>query len=106
VQGLIAEADEFLEKEADKADPDVVDAALIGQAQRVEHYEIAAYGTARTYARQLGLVQPAKILQQILDQEGATDKKLTKLAEGGINKQAENGGAVRTARSAGAGSNR
>lgn len=90
MQGLIEEGQELIEKEQDKADPAVFDAALIGAAQRVEHYEIAAYGCAVSYAEQLGLTKPAQILQQILNQESATNEKLTALAEGGINQAAQN----------------
>jgi ferritin-like metal-binding protein YciE len=68
--------------------PDVLDAGLIGAAQRVEHYEIAAYGTARTHADLLGLKKVARLLQQTLDEEGATDKKLTQLAESVVNVEA------------------
>jgi ferritin-like metal-binding protein YciE len=64
----------------DDAEDEVRDAGLISAAQRVEHCEIAGYGTARTYAELLGDRQGAKALQQTLDEEGATDKKLTKLA--------------------------
>ena len=60
------------------------DAALIGAAQRVEHYEMAAYGTARTFARILGYDSAADTLQEILNQEGETDRLLTDLAEGGL----------------------
>jgi ferritin-like metal-binding protein YciE len=75
-------------------DPDVRDAALIAAAQRVEHYEIAGYGTVRSFARQLGFGNHADMLQVTLDEEGAADKRLTKIAEGGfiragINQQAE-----------------
>jgi ferritin-like metal-binding protein YciE len=73
----------------EKADPAVRDAGLIAAAQRVEHYEMAAYGCARTYARQLGQQQAASLLQQTLDEEGMTDKKLTQLAESLINLEAE-----------------
>jgi ferritin-like metal-binding protein YciE len=73
----------------EKADPAVRDAGLIAAAQRVEHYEMAAYGTVLTYARQLGQQQAAKLLQQTLDEEGTTDKKLTQLAESLINLEAE-----------------
>jgi ferritin-like metal-binding protein YciE len=66
----------------------VRDAALIGAVQRIEHYEIAAYGTARTHAEMLGYTKAAKLLQQTLDEEGATDKKLTALAESIINVEA------------------
>jgi ferritin-like metal-binding protein YciE len=83
--GIIEEGQEVI-KAGD--DPDVLDAALIGAAQRVEHYEIAAYGCARTYARVLGREGDAQLLQESLDEEGATDKKLTKLAESLINVKA------------------
>jgi len=67
----------------------VADAALIGAAQRVEHYEIAAYGTVRTYARRLGFQDQAQILNQTLQEEGEMDKKLTSLAESCINEEAK-----------------
>lgn len=86
MQGLITEGDEMIKE---KADPAVRDAGLISAAQRVEHYEMAAYGTVRTYARQLGQQQAARLLQQTLDEEGTTDKKLTQLAESMINLEAE-----------------
>jgi ferritin-like metal-binding protein YciE len=86
MQGLIAEGEEMIKE---KADPAVRDAGLIAAAQRVEHYEMAAYGCARTYARQLGQQQAASLLQQTLDEEGMTDKKLTQLAESLINLEAE-----------------
>ena len=86
MQGLITEGEEMIKE---KADPAVRDAGLIAAAQRVEHYEMAAYGTVRTYARQLGQQQAAKLLQQTLDEEGTTDKKLTQLAESLINLEAE-----------------
>jgi ferritin-like metal-binding protein YciE len=78
MQGIVEEGKEVMEEDME---PDVMDAALIASAQRAEHYEIAAYGTLRTYAKLMGEDQAAKILQSILDEEGATDKKLTKLAE-------------------------
>jgi len=81
-KGLIEEGEEAIKE---KMDPDVRDAALINAAQKVEHYEIAGYGTARTFAQQLGYDQVAQILQTTLDEEGATDKKLTQLAESAIN---------------------
>lgn len=87
MEGLIAEAQELLD-EADKADPNVLDAALIGAAQRVEHYEIAGYGTARTFARHLGAKEAVRLLQETLDEEGETDKKLTALAESMVNPDA------------------
>jgi ferritin-like metal-binding protein YciE len=88
MEGLIEEGEEILEEDAD---PDVRDAALIAAAQRVEHYEIAAYGTARTYAQQLGFNNHIELLQRTLDEEGETDKRLTKLAESSVNRHAELG---------------
>jgi len=86
MQGLIAEGEEMIKE---KAEPEVRDAGLIAAAQRVEHYEIAGYGCVRTYASQLGQQQAAQLLQQTLDEEGTTDKKLTQLAERLINLEAE-----------------
>ncbi len=77
MEGLLAEGKEALEE----LDEQNIDAGLIGAAQKVEHYEIAGYGTARTHAELLGLRRVAKLLQQTLDEESATDKKLTALAE-------------------------
>jgi ferritin-like metal-binding protein YciE len=90
MEGLISEGEDVIEQ--DDAEDAVRDAALIAAAQRVEHYEIAGYGTVRTYAKHLGNDKAAKLLQQTLDEEGETDKKLTKLAESGphINKMAKN----------------
>ena len=78
MEGLIEEGSELMKE---KADPEVMDAGLIAAAQKVEHYEIASYGTARTYAQLLGENRIAQSLQQILDQEGQADKKLTQIAE-------------------------
>jgi ferritin-like metal-binding protein YciE len=88
MEGLIEEGKELMEEDAE---PGVLDAGLIGAAQKVEHYEIAGYGTARTYAQMLGNDQAARLLQQTLDEEGATDKKLTKLAVQCINAEAGDG---------------
>jgi len=88
MEGLIEEGEELMEK---RADSDVLDAALIAAAQRVEHYEMAGYGCARTYARLLGLEDDAKLLQKTLDEEGDTDHKLTDLAESVINIEALTG---------------
>ena len=63
----------------------MLDAALIAAAQRAEHYEIAAYGTARAFARQLGNEYAAELLEQTLDEEKAADQKLTMIAEGSVN---------------------
>jgi ferritin-like metal-binding protein YciE len=85
MEGLIAEGKELMEEDIDE---DALDAGLIGAAQKVEHYEIAAYGTARTHAEMLGYRRVAKLLQQTLNEEGATDKKLTQLAESVVNYEA------------------
>jgi ferritin-like metal-binding protein YciE len=85
MEGLIAEGDELLSEDAD---PDVLDAALMSAAQKVEHYEIAGYGCARTYANLLGNKRAVTLLNQTLKEEGATDKQLTNLAEK-INVEAE-----------------
>lgn len=85
MQGLVEEGKEAMEEDAE---PEVLDAALIAAAQRVEHYEIAGYGTVRAYAKLLGDNQAAKLLQQTLDEEGKTDKMLTQLAESTINIEA------------------
>jgi ferritin-like metal-binding protein YciE len=82
MEGIIAEGEEMVEEEAD---PEVKDAGLISAAQRVEHYEIAGYGTARTYAEMLGDNEGAKLLQTTLGEEEQTDQKLTKLAKSSIN---------------------
>ena len=66
------------------------DAAIIGAAQRVEHYEIAGYGTARTYAEMLGHAEAAELLQQTLDEEKETDELLTGLALTSVNVEAQN----------------
>jgi ferritin-like metal-binding protein YciE len=85
MEGLIEEASELLEEDAV---PDVLDAGLISKAQHVEHYEIAGYGTVRTYALTLGEAQHAQLLQQTLDEEEQTDQLLSALAEGSINIEA------------------
>lgn len=85
MEGLIEEGKEVMEEDLDE---NAFDAGLIGAAQKVEHYEIAGYGTARTHAQLLGFSKVAKLLQQTLDEEGLTDKKLTALAESIINVEA------------------
>jgi ferritin-like metal-binding protein YciE len=87
MEGLIEEGNELIKTRA--SEPSVLDAGLIGAAQRVEHYEIAAYGCARTYANQLGYTNAAELLQQTLDEETMTDQNLTMLAEDIINIEAE-----------------
>ena len=86
MEGIIKEGQEMLDA---KADPNVLDAALIGAAQRVEHYEIAGYGTARTFARRLGHERAAELLQRTLDEEGNTDHRLTAIAESMVNRDAQ-----------------
>ena len=84
MEGLIQEGSEVMEEDLEDA---VLDAALIGAAQRVEHYEIAAYGTVCEFARILGETEHASLLEETLDEEKRTDEKLTKLAKE-INAQA------------------
>ncbi|GAC1469463.1 MAG: ferritin-like domain-containing protein [Isosphaeraceae bacterium] len=85
MEGIVIEGEELIEE---KPESSVLDAGLISAAQRVEHYEIAGYGSVRTYAQTLGESEAAKLLQLTLDEEGATDKKLTALAERLINERA------------------
>jgi ferritin-like metal-binding protein YciE len=87
MEGLIEEGSKLLEEEGE---PAVLDALLISAAQRVEHYEIAAYGTAIAFAEQLGLKNVSKTLKQTLSEEEATDKKLSALAESKVNVEASN----------------
>jgi ferritin-like metal-binding protein YciE len=86
MEGLIQEAKELL---AEKPEPNVLDAGLISAAQHVEHYEMAGYGTCRTWARLLGYEKQAQLLQQTLDEEQATDLLLTEIATSQINIDAE-----------------
>ena len=85
MEGLIEEGKEMMGEDMEE---DTMDAALISIAQKIEHYEIASYGTVRTWAQQLGDEQTARVLQQTLDEEGKTDKLLTELAESSINVEA------------------
>lgn len=85
IQGIIAEAEEIME---DFKGTPALDAGLISSGQAVEHYEIARYGTLIAWARQLGLDKAVPLLQANLDEEVATDKKLTKLAETAANAKA------------------
>jgi ferritin-like metal-binding protein YciE len=78
MEGLVEEGREVIEAEGE---PEILDAALIAAAQRVEHYEISAYGTARTFAEYLGHKEAAKLLQESLDEEAAADEKLTTVCE-------------------------
>lgn len=88
MEGLIEEGSELISEDAEDA---VRDAGLIGAAQRVEHYEIAAYGTARALATLLGHHDAADLLGETLEEEKATDEKLTELAESAINVEAAEG---------------
>ena len=85
MEGLIEEGKELLKE---KADPDVLDAGLIGAAQKVEHYEIAAYGSARAFAETLGMKRVAELLEQTLQEEEDADEKLSDLAESEVNEAA------------------
>jgi len=85
MEGLIEEGAKLLEEDLE---PEVLDAAIIAAAQRVEHYEMAGYGCARTFAGQLGYSNAAKLLQQTLEEEAAADEKLTQIAMSHVNEEA------------------
>lgn len=85
MEGLIKEGASLLKEDSE---PDVLDAAIIAAAQRVEHYEMAGYGTARTYAEKLGDYKAADLLQENLEEEAQADRLLSRLAERTINFQA------------------
>lgn len=85
MEGLLKEGEEVLKQ---KGSDDVRDAALIGAAQKVEHYEMALYGTLRTYAEKLGRNDDADLLQQTLQEEERTDRLLTEIATGHVNEDA------------------
>jgi ferritin-like metal-binding protein YciE len=86
MKGLVEEGSEVIDAKGDDA---VRDAALIAAAQRVEHYEMAGYGSARNFAQRLGHVQAAELLQETLNEEGAADHKLTAIAESSVNVSAQ-----------------
>jgi len=86
MEGLIEEGGELLKEDVE---PDVLDAGLIAAAQKVEHYEIAGYGTARAWANKLGYSDAANLLQDTLDEESMANEKLTQLAESHINVEAQ-----------------
>jgi ferritin-like metal-binding protein YciE len=86
MEGLIEEGKDLIKE---KPAPNVLDAGLISAAQHVEHYEMAGYGTVRTWARLLGYERQAQLLQTTLDEEEQTDRDLTVLAEAFVNEQAE-----------------
>ena len=87
MEGLLKEAEDFISHDADK---EVMDAGLIASAQRVEHYEIAGYGTACTYAKFLGHTEAYELLKETLSEEKQTDEKLSVIAESSVNMKAEN----------------
>lgn len=86
MEGLIEEGNELLKEDAE---PDVLDAGLIAAAQKVEHYEIASYGTARAWAQRLGYDKAARILQETLEEESMANEKLTRIAESHVNMEAQ-----------------
>ena len=86
MEGLITEGEKMM---GEKMTPEVLDAAIIASAQKIEHYEICGYGTARAYARQLNLGEVAELLEETLDEEYEADDRLTDLAVGGLNEEAE-----------------
>ncbi|MFN2474882.1 MAG: ferritin-like domain-containing protein [Chthoniobacterales bacterium] len=88
MKGLLEEATEIMEEDMEDA---VMDAGIIAAAQKVEHYEIASYGTVRTWARLCGEEEAAELLQETLDEEGQADQRLTEIAENHINSDAEAG---------------
>jgi ferritin-like metal-binding protein YciE len=95
MKGLITEGNKLItQTKTTMSDPAVFDAALIAACQRVEHYEIAGYGCARTFAMHLGESNVQELLQQTLNEEGETDKALTQLAESDINLKADQAGAA------------
>jgi ferritin-like metal-binding protein YciE len=85
MDGILEEAQEIM---GDVSDKEVLDAAMLASAQAVEHYEITRYGTLIAFAQQLGRNDCASVLQQNLDEEKATDKKLTTIAESMVNRKA------------------
>lgn len=89
MKGLIEEAEDMLSEDA--ADS-VMDAAIIGCAQKVEHYEIASYGTVKTWAERVGQDRAAELLDETLQEEGEADKRLTGIAESMVNEEATFGG--------------
>jgi len=89
LKGLVEETEEVI---SEARSPNVLDAGLIGCAQAVEHYEIARYGTLRAWAEQLQLDEAAELLEETLEEEKATDEKLSNLALSGVNEQADQEG--------------
>jgi ferritin-like metal-binding protein YciE len=96
MMGLIDEGEKIMNEEMN---PEVLDAAIIASAQKIEHYEICGYGTARAYARELNLKEVAQLLEQTLNEEYEADDRLTDMAVGGLNEKAESAGRARRRRS-------
>jgi ferritin-like metal-binding protein YciE len=92
MKGLIKEAEEMLSENAEEA---VMDAAIIACAQKVEHYEIASYGTVKSWAERVGNDRAARLLDETLQEEGEADKRLTEIAESMVNAEAQSGGSLR-----------
>jgi ferritin-like metal-binding protein YciE len=86
MEGLVEEGNELLKEDTE---PEVLDAGLIAAAQKVEHYEIAGYGTARAWAERLGYDRAAQLLQETLDEESMANEKLTQIAESHVNMEAQ-----------------
>ncbi|HSL45513.1 MAG TPA: ferritin-like domain-containing protein [Anaerolineales bacterium] len=86
MEGLVEEGNEIMKEDAE---PEVMDAGLIAAAQKVEHYEIAGYGTARAWAQRLGYDKAARLLQETLDEESMANEKLTQIAESHVNMEAQ-----------------
>jgi ferritin-like metal-binding protein YciE len=86
MEGLVEEGNELLQEDVE---PDVLDAGLIAAAQKVEHYEIAGYGTARAWAQRLGYDKAARLLQETLEEESMANEKLNKIAETHVNMEAQ-----------------
>ena len=91
MDGIIDEGEKIM---AENLSNEVMDAAIIAACQKVEHFEIASYGTARTYAQELGLTQVQQLLQQTLDEEYMADQELTGIAEQRVNQRAMSGSGV------------
>jgi ferritin-like metal-binding protein YciE len=94
MKGLVEEGSEILDKDGEES---VLDAGIIAAAQKVEHYEIASYGTVRTFADLLNQTEASKLLQETLDEEGEANEKLNDLAEGIVNSEALMQGELATA---------
>ncbi len=103
MQGIIEEGNKVISADMD---PKVMDAAIIACTQKVEHYEICGYGTARSFARELNLTEVTNLLQQTLDEEYDADRKLTAMAEERINEEAETASSKRGTSAPGSGSSR